>query len=270
MKTTISDRLCAALRIVPEDLRREFEAYLTSQAAPRAAREYSTEMFDADMQEHSKKFRRVTAWVQALRGLIASEASAERVFRRLKLTVTKTAMTMLSATAEARVKIGILSEHYLDAKRAKQNAEILDGPQPQQPVEQQPNHAEDAAASEEALALAKDRRERFHRACGFILKAAVERIAEKQLIVGNAPRPHPRATEKCNVCSKSLASHKATLEGTAAKENGNDFVRCHICTQWFSSYCIGINYENISSNAEVFKGWSCESCRKRGVMPQFW
>jgi hypothetical protein len=261
ISTAVSKRLCnEVLRCSAEHVMTQFDSYMMRAAPKRDGEQYSASQFCEEMNALGDGgFKQLAQWVKRISCIVASEASAERVFRRLKLTVASDQKQMLSTTSEARVKINILSQHFLDARNQAAN-----GTRPQRPIEVPTDEpAANAPQQDDAATLAaigKQQRENFYWGAHFIMLQAHARIEEEK-----QTRTQQR---KAGVLRCSAATCGKILNGTN-HANPERALCCGACGLWFAADCINVNFQQVERQGRL-ESWQCTVCEQRGTAPHFW
>ena len=272
LRTQVVKHWCEHLGVSADRLSQEFGEFLRDSLFQleagrqmRDATRYSAAQLRADLKILHGKYATLTLFTKHVAGITASEASAERVFRRLKLSVRKDQKSMAGPTAEARCKLGV----GFAALAATLHEEQAEEPEIERPAAVRVQLDDDAAeaataAAGTAAAEAPDHthEHQFFDACVFIVEHAAARISEFQQTLAQSARQAPTPATRCG---KTTCFQR--FNGT--EHQADDFVRCCACGTFWGARCADVNLQELRVGA-IDGGWRCETCAQKAAEPPFW
>lgn len=194
-------------------------------------------------------------WLWVVTGVLASEASAERCFRRLKLTVPTDRKSLKNETCEAAVKVNVASGFFLQA---------------QESLEQKVPVAVDAETNDNTNENEQLSGAAFSDACDLILSQAsirLKNIAATSAAGAAEAKSAPTARNRCMAWkyddegNRTERCSKAFVTGHPITDH--KYVMCIKCKSFSSTICL-----NLSPVVEK-NTWRCEDCVMKGVEPAF-
>ena len=266
----VSERLLAKHKTTPTVVCGQFDAYQRLGLGRRTTAQYDGRaQFEAEMTAlaTTHKMGELANWVRAVSRIAASEASAERAFSRLKLSVKPSQKTMLSKTAEARVKLAFLSSFYEEARNGNEVEEVdVDNAV----VEVLDDDGDDDTPVDDAAA--------FFTACNIIIDQAGLRSIEKSTSRTARAHAKPDTKTRCSaveadgakVCGRLVKEHKARASEAGTQTTVQDMtLRCYECELYFCATCLGIG-QTVAQGAMQEATWRCPQCTMKGTRPFVW
>jgi hypothetical protein len=274
--SSASRAFCKTLNIDASTVLAQFEKFGGTAKPPRQANLYDGNAFSKDMDHYSSDAIGLSAlmkWLNAIVHITCSEASAERVFRRLKLTIPKDRKRISTLASEACVKLNIMSQFFVPESKTivvenRQRQESSDAATAMSsaptnsasPSPRATSGAAAAAASSSGNNILDDvvddvrqveAQQQFHTAAVYIVEAAIKKLlAMENEDLEEILQPTKRKIARCTV-------HK-----TDTKTFREMKLRCTKCREYSCEDCVGVSAEDVTQD-----GWTCSHCQLEGCMP---
>jgi hypothetical protein len=241
--------LAAKLGLSPTMLPAEFDNHARTQFNERAEA-LSRASYASFLADRTALFPNLFGLLVHLVGLVSGEASAERAFHALRLTVGDNRASLSSESVDAAVRMVFFARHIEDVALnhpyRREFPDIDEEPEPQPVNVDEAELAGQAPHNDAANAAVAAERVAFETAVARAAHGVVMLACEKVARVNATPKPtHAPARGKCGKCSHPIGNHQA-----------GQWLWCRECELFYSYACI----DAMPTTEDAVASFTCATC----------